>query len=91
MQGLQRGGDDVLLIDWVSWAKWRNLAEKTERHTQRGGPDIVYAASSLTVYLLVFSTCIIINARKRDFLLVICFQVSMAGLNSNAMEKHKRF
>lgn len=41
MQGLQRGGDDVLLIDWVSWAKWRNLAEKRERHTQRGGPDIV--------------------------------------------------
>lgn len=27
VQGLQRGGDDVLLIDWVSRAKWRNLTK----------------------------------------------------------------
>lgn len=25
-RGLQRGGDDVLLIDWVSWKECRNLA-----------------------------------------------------------------
>lgn len=76
------------LINWLGVLGKVEEFGWEERATHRnGGPDIVCAASSPTVYLLIFSTCIIINARKRDFLLVICVQVSRAGFNSKCYGK----
>lgn len=40
MQGAAKGCDDVLLIDWVSWKEYRNLAVR-EKGEEELPPSLV--------------------------------------------------